>query len=349
MVEDRVGRQPLDIRGLSLESLRHHRCLVSDSARRDDERPNLFPEYRRAHADPGIHQEGRDPESPVAASSPDDGPGGAQFSDSVGMADREPTLWSHPTRCYPSNRTQREIDRQRERAGGGRSKGERKRKKKEPGTSSLATAATESGGVSALRLLLFVAFSMLSLQATRNSHQFAAVVGSVTAWNFAEWASAVWRRGILLAGSGQSEKAHSGAGLFGPRVAAAAAIAAVLIWVGSGLFYEMTGEKRTISMGEEPLFFPHKAARFAGRPEMPERFLSFHNGHAAVFEYHHGPERKVYTDPRLEVAGADLFRAYSNLEKAIRDDQQGWQARSTRSGVRSSWWTTSITRQSVRH
>ena len=84
-----------------------------------------------------------------------------------------------------------------------------------------------------------------------------------------------------------------------------------------GPFYEMTGERRTIGLGEEPLFFPHEAAQFAGRPEMPERFLSFHNGHASLFEYYHGPERKVYTDPRLEVAGAELFERYSDLEKAI--------------------------------
>ena len=44
--------------------------------------------------------------------------------------------------------------------------------------------------ISPFRLLLYAAFSLLSLQATRNSHQFAAVVGSVTAWNFAEWAAA---------------------------------------------------------------------------------------------------------------------------------------------------------------
>ena len=78
----------------------------------------------------------------------------------------------------------------------------------------------------------------------------------------------------------------------------------------------MTGEGRVIGLGEEPLFFPHEAARFAGQPGMPDRFLSFHNGHASLFEYYHGPERKVYTDPRLEVAGADLFKRYIDARKA---------------------------------
>ena len=48
---------------------------------------------------------------------------------------------------------------------------------------------------------------------------------------------------------------------------------------------------------------------------MPKRFLSFHNGHASLFEYYHGPERKVYTDPRLEVAGPELFTRYMELER----------------------------------
>ena len=95
---------------------------------------------------------------------------------------------------------------------------------------------------------------------------------------------------------------------------------------GSGLFYKMTGEGRVISLGEDPLFFPHEAARFAGQPGMPDRFLSFHNGHASLFEYYHGPDRKVYTDPRLEVAGADLFKRYIDLENLLKKDLPGWEA-----------------------
>ena len=95
----------------------------------------------------------------------------------------------------------------------------------------------------------------------------------------------------------------------------------------------MTGEGRTIALGEEPFFFPHEAARFAGRPEMPERFLSFHNGHASLFEYYHGPERKVYTDPRLEVAGADLYSQYMKLSDDHHErGSPGWQAELDRIG-----------------
>ena len=58
---------------------------------------------------------------------------------------------------------------------------------------------------------------------------------------------------------------------------------------------------------------------------MPSRFLSFHNGHASLFEYYHGPERKVYTDPRLEVAGPELFKRYIELEHRLQKDEPGWE------------------------
>ena len=111
-----------------------------------------------------------------------------------------------------------------------------------------------------------------------------------------------------------------------PRLIAFGAIAVLLLVVGSGQFYRMTGEGRVIGLGEEPLWFPHEAARFAGEPGMPDRFLSFHNGHASLFEYYHGPERKVYTDPRLEVAGPALFQRYLTLQDRLVNNQPGWEA-----------------------
>ena len=184
--------------------------------------------------------------------------------------------------------------------------------------------------LSVFRLLLFAAFSYLSLQATRNSHQFAAVVGTITAWNFGEWAAALRRRRV------EQRAAEAGPApmpsLWMPRLVAGAAIVAVIAWVGSGLFYRMTGEGRTIAMGEEPLFFPHEAARFAGRPEMPAKFVSFHNANASLFEFYHGPERKVYTDPRLEIAGPEFYSRYMKLSTDLTRRLPGWQAELDRIG-----------------
>jgi tetratricopeptide (TPR) repeat protein len=188
-------------------------------------------------------------------------------------------------------------------------------------TTKSSTAPAATWRLSLFRLLLFAAFSLLSLQATRNTHQFAAVVGAVTAWNFGEWAAAIRNRR-------QTQKAMAPARWWSlpPRPLAFGTVAVLLLWVGSGQFFRMTGEGRTIGFGEDALWFPHEAVKFAGKASMPIRFLSFHNGHAALFEYYHGPQRKVFIDPRLEVAGADLFRRYTALEQRIKKNEPGWEA-----------------------
>ena len=208
-----------------------------------------------------------------------------------------------------------------------RSKKKGSRAKKAPSKAADVAEATTAGPestavwrLSLFRLLLFGAFSWLSLQATRNTHQFAAVVGAVTAWNFAEWAAAIRGRRMLR------RSVESSRWALPARPIAFAALGVLVVWVGSGQFFRMTGEGRTIGFGEDALWFPHQATKFAGKEGMPSRFLSFHNGHAAVFEYYHGPERKVYIDPRLEVVGADLFLRYNALEKRIKDNTPGWDA-----------------------
>jgi tetratricopeptide (TPR) repeat protein len=57
---------------------------------------------------------------------------------------------------------------------------------------------------------------------------------------------------------------------------------------------------------------------------MPERFVLFHNGHAALYEYAHAPERKAYMDARLEVIGPELYREYVSLERVLRNAEPGW-------------------------
>lgn len=174
--------------------------------------------------------------------------------------------------------------------------------------------------LSPFRLILFVVFSALSWKATRNSHQFAAVVGTVTAWNFGEWAAAIRRRRLdrgAAAGAGWSNR---------PRLAVLGVVLLALTGVASGAFYAWVGEGRTIGLGEKPLWYPHEAVAVAGRPGMPDRFACFHNGHAALFEYAHGPDKKVFADARLEVIGADLYKEYRALDQALSTDDGTWKA-----------------------
>jgi tetratricopeptide (TPR) repeat protein len=177
--------------------------------------------------------------------------------------------------------------------------------------------------LSVFRCLLFGAFTWLSWLATRNSHQFAAVVGTVTAWNFAEWAGAVRRSREERRGADKGAAPVRSREVL-PRVVALVAVGLVFAWVASGRFYEAAREGRTIGLGEQPLWYPHEAVKFAGEPGMPERFLSYHIGHASLYEYDFAPERKVYVDARLEVIGPDLFERYMELQNRITTDKPGW-------------------------
>lgn len=173
--------------------------------------------------------------------------------------------------------------------------------------------------LSVFRLFLFFVFSVLSLRATRNSHQFAAVVGAVTAWNLAEWASAVRRRAWLM----PKDSTEIGRGVF-PRVATLATISALFLWVATGGFYTAAAEGRTIGVGEQPLWFPHDAVKFSATPGMPQKFLAFHIGHLSLYDYYFGPERKSYVDARLEVIGVELFEKYMGLQRRISENDKGW-------------------------
>jgi hypothetical protein len=176
-----------------------------------------------------------------------------------------------------------------------------------------APADRESGGSpDVFRLLLFLSFTALSWQATRNSHQFAAIVGTVTAWNFGEWAAAVLRR--------RADRGLDATPRLWPRLVALGVTVTLFVTVATGGLYALAEEGRTVGLGEEPAWFPHRAVEFAGSEGLPPRFLGFHIGHDALFIYHHGPDRKVFVDPRLEVMGADQYRAYSNLSRLISID-----------------------------
>jgi tetratricopeptide (TPR) repeat protein len=167
------------------------------------------------------------------------------------------------------------------------------------------------------RGLLFASFSSLSVLATRNSHQFAAVVGTVTAWNFGEWASMIRARKLRIDPTATRVRLW-------PRLVTLTAIVLLIGAVGSGKFYAWAGEGRTIGLGEEPLWFPKEAVKFSGGSGMPDRLVAFHNGHASLYEYEFAPAKKVYTDARLEVMGPKIYQDYINLSKKMSDKSGDW-------------------------
>ena len=173
--------------------------------------------------------------------------------------------------------------------------------------------------LSPFRFLLFVAFSALSWQATRNSNQFAAVVGTLTAWNFGEWAYAIRHRRAETSGEPESAARE-----VVPRLLALGATLGVFVWVASGSYYVAAKEGRVVGIGEEALWYPKEAIKFAGTEGMPTRFAGFHVGHPSLYEYYHAPERKVFVDARLEVMGPELYERYVNLQRRITDNDASW-------------------------
>lgn len=194
------------------------------------------------------------------------------------------------------------------------------RKGKKRRTSKKAEPPESAGaGPDLFRLLIFVAFTLLGLQATRNSNQYAAVAGAVTAWNLAEWAASISERR-----RSKADAKRRLAGSSAPRFATFAVVGIAFVAVASGGFYRWTGEGRRVGLDFEPLWFPHDAVKFAGKPGMPDRFASFSFGWASLYDYYWGPDRKVFIDPRLEVAGPELYERNLNLERKIVRDDPSW-------------------------
>jgi len=212
-------------------------------------------------------------------------------------------------------------------ADSGKPDAERPIKKSKKSTESLKStkqpvAPVNLAPFSPFRAMMWGFFSLLSLQATRNSHQFAAAMGFVTAANMAE-GTALFIRARRSPGR---KPADSVSAVSPGNAVALALVSLVLVWVATGEFYRDAGEGRTIGWGEEPLWFPHEAVKAAGAKELPPKFASFHNGHAALYDYYFGPERKVYSDARLEVIGAELYQQQNRLTNALSRNEAGWRS-----------------------
>jgi hypothetical protein len=89
--------------------------------------------------------------------------------------------------------------------------------------------------------------------------------------------------------------------------------------------YAYAGSGRRVGLGEYPGWHAHGAARFASREGMPRHVLAFHEGQAALVEFHMRDDQRVFIDPRLEVMGRSLMERYYDLAGAIAADSKSWQ------------------------
>jgi hypothetical protein len=191
-----------------------------------------------------------------------------------------------------------------------------------PGTVAGATAAAVAvilllgAGGRLYRLLLTAAFGFLALQAVRNASLFALVSGFVIATNTNDWMEAL--------------EAARPSPAIGRRVDRAASIGLATL-LGLAIVAAAAGWYSPVKLGlfpmglrERPVTFAHGAARFAGRPGMPEHALVMELAQASVYLFHNAPERKPFIDPRLEVPSQQTFEAYVQLDRRLNLGHPGW-------------------------
>jgi tetratricopeptide (TPR) repeat protein len=176
------------------------------------------------------------------------------------------------------------------------------------------------GGERPFRLALAVVFGYLALQAIRNINLFGLAAGFVLSWSLGEWVAELLDRVPLQQGRLSS---YAMAGL-AARAIVFVLIGAMIFTIVSGPFFRSTGERRRFGTIQSPLAYAHEAARFAGRPGLPDHALVFSLAQAGVYLYHNSPDRKPFLDGRLEVASQATFESYVRLNQQLQMGGKGW-------------------------
>lgn len=164
---------------------------------------------------------------------------------------------------------------------------------------------------SVFRLLLFVGFSHLAWEATRNTNIFSLVAGTLLCANLSEIPAA------RLKATSANRPARS--------LTVAAVLAGLIGFVVTGTWNRIGEGNKPFRLGEHPSWFIHEAAKFAGQDGFPDRAFVSHNGQAAVYEYHNGPGRLVFFDGRLEVCTKETFQAFENIIQAMSVGNRSWE------------------------
>jgi tetratricopeptide (TPR) repeat protein len=176
------------------------------------------------------------------------------------------------------------------------------------------------GGGRLFGMVLVAAFGYLALQGFRNINFFGLTAGFVLAGNLGPWAAEL---ADAVPASRCSSWSWSVAGT-AARIALAALAGLLIVTTMNGRFFRATGEPRRFSLHASPLAYAHEAARFAGRPGLPDRALVFDLRQAGVYLFHNGPQRKLFLDGRLEVPGRETFETYVRLDHMLNDGRRGW-------------------------
>ncbi len=157
-------------------------------------------------------------------------------------------------------------------------------------------------------------FAYLSLLAVRNMSLFGLIAGGVLAGELGEWAAQL----------GFDRNHGSRAAVVTPRLIVLGVVLVLAASVVSDRFYSMTEECHHFGLRERPFYYAHDACRFASRPGLPERALTFGLNQAGVYEFHDAPARQVFIDGRLEVASRNSFALYVWIQREMLLGSSRW-------------------------
>ncbi len=173
---------------------------------------------------------------------------------------------------------------------------------------------SRSGGL--LRLLLAGAFGYLALNAVRNGSLFGLVAGVVLAWNLGEW--------FMQLRQAQPEASPGRWAGWALRLGGVALLSLWVTALATDNYYPWTGQLLRLGLDEKPFLFAHDAARFAAGEGLPEHAFVLNIMQAGVYDFHNGPARKTFMDPRLEVPSTPTFERFVALEDWLRKQNPRW-------------------------
>ncbi len=181
---------------------------------------------------------------------------------------------------------------------------------------------------SLFRWILFLAFSHLAWQATRNTSIFAVVMAVIGSQNLLQFFNIQENRQLEKSKVKSKKKKKNAPAQIKPFNKSALAISVLLVVLNgavlSGYWTQLGKEGKYFSTKEQPDWYVHEAAIFAGKQGMPEEAFVSNIGQAAVYLYHNGPGKKVFMDGRLEVASNDTYRAYLTILEMMQKGDSNW-------------------------
>jgi hypothetical protein len=168
------------------------------------------------------------------------------------------------------------------------------------------------------RLTLFLTFTISAFSAIRNVNLWALVSTVIACWNVRD----------LLASPAAAPATSPRRLACGGNVAAMATLVVLTFSVVSGWWgsHLVAAWGAVFRLGFDQPYYGFDAIRFAGTVGLPNRAFLTSFGHAAVYEFEHGPEAKVFMDPRLEVNTQATFEQFERARFLMAQGDTGWHA-----------------------